>query len=143
MARILAIDYGRKRTGIAVTDNLQMIANKLTTVRTHDIFDFLTEYFSKEDVCEVVVGYPVTMANEPSESIKYINPFLKLFQKKYPDVKLVLADERFTSKMAFQTMIDAGVRQKERRNKELVDAISAQIILQWHLEHKRNTNNRL
>ncbi len=143
MARILAIDYGRKRTGIAVTDNLQIIANKLTTVRTHELIGFLTDYFTKENVVEVVVGYPLTLANQPSESIRYINPFLKQFQKTFPDIKLVLADERFTSKIAFQTMIDAGVKQKERRNKELIDAVSAQIILQWHLEYKRNTNNKL
>jgi putative Holliday junction resolvase len=138
MARIMAIDYGRKRSGIAVTDPLQIIANKLTTVRTHDIFDFLDDYFIKEEVEELVVGYPLTMNNEASESIRYINPFLKQFQKRYPGIKLELADERFTSKMAFQTMIDAGIKQKERRNKELIDAVSASIILQWHMEHKRN-----
>jgi putative Holliday junction resolvase len=139
MARILAIDYGRKRTGIAVTDPLQIIANKLTTVRTHDLFDFLSEYFSKNEVEEVVIGYPVTVRNEPSESLTYINPFMKHFQKKYPQIKLTQVDERFTSKIAFQTMIDAGIKKKARQNKELVDAVSASIILQWHLEHKRNT----
>ncbi|MBN1115935.1 MAG: Holliday junction resolvase RuvX [Bacteroidales bacterium] len=138
MGRILAIDYGRKRVGLAVTDPLQMIANRLTTVRAHDIFDFLTEYFSREKIDTVVVGYPKTLSNEPSESIRYINPFLKQFEKKFPGVKLELADERFTSKMAFQTMIDAGLKKKDRQNKELVDAISATIILQTYLEQKRN-----
>ncbi|HKM93864.1 MAG TPA: Holliday junction resolvase RuvX [Prolixibacteraceae bacterium] len=138
MGRILAIDYGRKRVGLAVTDPLQIIANKLTTVRAHDIFDFLADYFSKEKVDLVVVGYPKTLRNEPSESIRYINPFLKQFEKKYPDVKLELADERFTSKMAFQTMIDAGLKKKDRQDKGLIDAVSATIILQSYLEQRRN-----
>lgn len=138
MGRILAIDYGRKRVGLAVTDPLQIIANKLTTVRAHDIFDYLTEYFKKEQTDLVVVGYPKTLTNEASESVRYINPFLKQFQKKFPDVKLELVDERFTSKMAFQTMIDAGLKKKARQNKELVDAVSATIILQFYLEQKRN-----
>jgi putative Holliday junction resolvase len=126
--------------GIAVTDPLQIIANQLTTVRAHDIFDFLSDYFSKEQVDCVVVGYPKTLRDEPSESIRYINPFLKQFQKKYPDLKLELVDERFTSKIAFQTMIDAGLKKKARQNKELVDAISATIILQFYLEQQRNYN---
>jgi putative Holliday junction resolvase len=140
MGRILAIDYGRKRVGLAVTDPLQMIANKLTTVRSHDIFDFLTDYFIKEKIDCVVVGYPKTLMNEPSESIRYINPFLKQFEKKFPDVKLELVDERFTSKIAFQTMIDAGLKKKQRQDKELIDAVSATIILQFYLEQKRNLN---
>ena len=139
MGRILAIDYGRKRVGLAVTDPLQMIANKLTTVSAHSIFDFLTDYFSKEKVDCVVVGYPKTLLDEPSESIRYINPFLKQFEKKFPSVKLVLADERFTSKIAFQTMIDAGLRKKQRQDKGLVDAVSATIILQFYLEQQRNS----
>lgn len=138
MGRILAIDYGRKRVGLAVSDPLQIIANKLTTVRAHDIFDFLTDYFSKEKVDCVVVGYPRTLSNEPSESIRYINPFLKQFQKKFPEVKLELVDERFTSKIAFQTMIDAGLKKMDRQNKELVDAVSATIILQSYMEQQRN-----
>lgn len=138
MGRILAIDYGRKKVGLAVTDPMQIIANRLTTVRAHDIFDFLGTYFQKEKVDTVVVGYPKTMKNEASESIRYINPFLKQFQKKFPEVKLELVDERFTSKLAFQTMIDAGLKKKDRQNKELVDAVSATIILQFYLEQKRN-----
>ena len=138
MGRILAIDYGRKRVGLAVTDPLQMIANKLTTVSAHSIFDFLTEYFEKEMVDCVVVGYPKTLKDEPSESIRYINPFLKQFEKKFPSVKLELADERFTSKIAFQTMIDAGLKKKQRQDKEMIDAVSATIILQSYLEQKRN-----
>jgi putative Holliday junction resolvase len=138
MGRILAIDYGKKRVGLAVTDPLQIIANKLETIRAHDIFEYLTEYFRKETVDCVVVGYPTTMKNEASESIRYINPFLKQFQKKFPNMPLELIDERFTSKIAFQTMIDAGLKKKDRQNKELVDAVSATLILQTFMEQKRN-----
>ena len=138
MGRILAIDYGRKRVGIALTDPLKMIANKLTTVSAHEVFEFLSNYFSKENVELVVVGYPKTVHDEPSESIRYINPFLKQFQKKFPEIKLELVDERFTSKIAFQTMIDAGLKKKDRQNKELIDAVSATIILQFYLEQQRN-----
>ncbi|MDA3880905.1 MAG: Holliday junction resolvase RuvX [Prolixibacteraceae bacterium] len=138
MGRILAIDYGRKRVGVAVTDPLQIIASKLGTVRAHDIFDFLMEYFNKETVECVVVGYPRTLNNEASESIRYVNPFLKQFRKKFPDMQLELVDERFTSSIAHQTMRDAGLKKKDRQNKELVDAVSATIILQTYMEQKRN-----
>jgi putative holliday junction resolvase len=137
MGRILAIDYGQKRVGLAVSDPLQIIANKLTTVRTHDLMDFLSNYFATEQVDVVVVGYPVTLKNEASESVRYINPFLKHFQKKFPDIKLEQFDERFTSKMAFQTMIDAGLKRKDRQDKALVDAVSATIILQGFMEQQR------
>lgn len=137
MGRILAIDYGKKRVGIAVTDPLQMIANRLTTVPSHEIWTFLKNYFSKESVEKVIVGYPVQMNNQPSEAVQYINPFLKNFQKEFPDMPLEQVDERFTSKMAFQTMIDAGVKKKDRQNKETIDAVSATIILQSYLEQKR------
>lgn len=138
MGRILAIDYGRKRTGLAVTDPMQIIANKLETVRTHDLIEYLTHYFKKEDIDTVVVGYPTDMKNNASESVRYINPFLKNFQKKFPNIKLELVDERFTSKIAFQTMIDAGLKKKDRQNKGLIDAVSATIILQFYLEQRRN-----
>lgn len=141
MGRILAIDYGRKRTGLAVTDPMQIIANKLETVRTHDLIEYLTQYFQKEEIETVVVGYPTDMKNNASESIRYINPFLKNFQKKFPSVKLELVDERFTSKIAFQTMIDAGLKKKDRQNKGLIDAVSATIILQFYLEQRRNLKN--
>ena len=136
VGRILAIDYGKKRVGIAVTDPLQIIANRLTTVPTHEIWVFLKEYFSKENVEKVIVGYPMQMNNQPSEAVKYINPFLRKFQKDYPDMPLEQVDERFTSKMAFQTMIDAGLKKKDRQNKETIDAVSATIILQSYLEQK-------
>ena len=138
MGRILAIDYGRKRVGIAVTDPGQIIANRLTTVPTHKIWEFLEKYFKEEQIDEVVVGYPKTMNNEASEAVRFINPFLKKFQKNYSEVKLEIIDERFTSKMAFQTMIDAGLKKQQRRDKAMVDALSATIILQSYLEQKRN-----
>ncbi len=138
MGRILSIDYGRKRVGIAVSDPMQIIANRLTTVPTHTIWDFLKEYFEKEQVETVVVGYPKQMNNEASEAVRYINPFLKKFQKVYPDIQLELFDERFTSKMAFQTMIDGGLKKQKRQDKAMVDSISATIILQNFLEQKRN-----
>ena len=137
MGRILAIDYGKKRVGLAVTDPLQIIANKLTTVPAHQIFDFLKDYFQKEDVEKVVVGYPRQMNNEPSQSVLYINPFLKRFQKLYPEMELELVDERFTSKIAFQTMIDAGLKKKDRQNKATIDAVSATIILQSYMEQQK------
>lgn len=132
----MAIDYGKKRVGIAVTDPLQMIATRLTTVSTHEIWVFLKDYFSKENVERVIVGYPVQMNNQPSEAVKYINPFLRKFQKDYPDMALEQVDERFTSKMAFQTMIDAGLKKKDRQNKETIDGVSATIILQSYLERQ-------
>ncbi|WP_167619909.1 Holliday junction resolvase RuvX [Maribellus sediminis] len=138
MARILCLDYGRKRVGVAVTDPGQIIANRLTTVATHTLWDFLKEYFAKEKVETLVVGYPRQMNNEASESVRYINPFLKKFQKDYPDIRLELFDERFTSKMAFQTMIDGGLKKKQRQDKAMVDAVSATIILQGFLEQQRN-----
>ncbi|MCG6187023.1 Holliday junction resolvase RuvX [Maribellus maritimus] len=138
MGRILAIDYGRKRVGIAVTDPQQIIANRLTTIATHTIWEFLNKYFQDEKVDGVVVGYPMTLNNQPSEAVNYINPFLKKFEKKYPEIKLETFDERFTSRMAFQTMIDGGVKKQKRRDKAMVDAISATIILQNYLEYKRN-----
>ena len=137
MGRILAIDYGKKRVGIAVTDPNQIIANRLTTVATHTIWDFLKEYFKNETVDRVVVGYPVKLNNQPSEAVTYINPFLKKFQIVYPEIQLELMDERFTSKMAFQTMIDGGIKKQKRKDKAMVDAISATIILQNYLEQKR------
>lgn len=139
MGRILAIDYGKKRVGLAVTDPAQIIANKLTTVATTELWDFLQNYFNKENVDKVIIGYPRQLNNQPSEAVTYINPFIKKFKLKYPEMHLELMDERFTSKMAFQTMIDGGVSKKGRRNKAMVDAISATIILQNYMEQKRNS----
>lgn len=138
MGRILAVDYGKKRVGLAVSDPQQIIANKLATVATHTLWDFLKSYFQNEQVDEVVVGYPRQLNNKPSEAVVYINPFLKKLKEKYPEVVIEVIDERFTSQMAMQTMIDGGVKKMGRRNKALVDAISATIILQSYMEQKRN-----
>ena len=138
MARILAIDFGKKRVGLAVTDTSKIIATRLVTVETNKIWSFLEDYFRKENVEAVVVGYPRKLNNEASEAVRYINPFLRKFQQKYPDMKLELADERFTSKLAFQTMIDGGLKKEQRKDKALVDGISATIILQAYLEQERN-----
>lgn len=137
MGRILAIDYGKKRVGIAVTDPSKIIASKLTTVTTKEIFDFLKDYFEKEQVERVIIGYPLQMNNKASEAVLYINPFLNKFQKLYPEMPIEQVDERFTSKMAFQTLIDAGVKKKDRRDKALIDAVSATIILQTYLEEQK------
>ncbi len=134
MARILAIDFGEKRTGIAVTDPLQIIANGLTTVDTNTIHTFLDDYFAKEQVEKVVIGYPKTLRNEPAVVTAKIDKFLAKFTQKHPDIEVVKLDERFTSKMAFQTMIDSGIGRMARRNKALIDQISATIILQYYLE---------
>ncbi len=135
MGRILAIDYGRKRVGLAVTDPLRIIANGLTTVHSKDIFQFLDEYLKKEKVDVIVVGYPVTLKNEGAESLQFINPFIKKLQKKYPDLKIDTYDERFTSKMAKMAMIEGGLKKKQRQNKALTDKISAVLILQSYLEY--------
>ena len=134
----MAIDYGRKRTGIAVTDPMQIIASGLDTVPSHLLLDFLKEYFLKEAVDEIVVGYPKQLNNTPSESVVYLDAFVKTFKKKFPDRELKFIDERFTSKMAFQTMIDGGLGKKQRQNKALIDKVSATIILQSYLELKKN-----
>lgn len=138
MGRILALDYGRKRTGIAVTDTLQMIANSLDTVSSAEVISFLIKYTEKESVDLFVVGYPRQMNNTLSESVKYIDPFITILKKTFPGKEVILMDERFTSKMAVQTMISGGVKKKDRQNKALIDAISATIILQSYLELRTN-----
>lgn len=137
MGRILSIDYGNKRVGLAVTDPLKIIATRLTTVSSSDIWVYLADYFSREEVELVLVGYPKQLNNEPSDAIRYINPFLKKFQKVYPEMPIKQMDERFSSKMAFQTMIDAGVKKKDRQNKATIDGVSATIILQSYLEEQK------
>ncbi len=137
MGRIVAIDYGRKRVGVAVTDPLKMIANGLTTVHPEEILTFLTDYTQKEEVETIVVGYPKQMDNQNSEAIQYIKPFLKKLRKQFPEITVEKEDERFTSKMAQQAMIDGGMKKKQRRDKENVDRVSATIILQSYLERKK------
>jgi putative Holliday junction resolvase len=134
LGRIIAFDIGRKRTGIAVTDPLKIIANGLTTVPTHLIYDFITDYIKKEKVELFVIGYPKQMNNQPSDAVIYIDPVINRIRKLFPDYKIELVDERYTSKIAFQTMIDGGVKKMDRRNKDLIDTISATIILQSFME---------
>ena len=136
MPRILAIDYGIKRTGIAVTDELQIIASGLTTIPSETIISFLKEYFSKENVSTVLIGEPKQMNGLPSESTPIIEKFVATFSTEFPEMKVVRVDERFTSKMAFQTMIDSGLSKKQRQNKGLVDEIAATILLQDYLTRK-------
>ncbi|KAF2516862.1 Holliday junction resolvase RuvX [Flavobacterium salilacus subsp. salilacus] len=135
--RILAIDYGLKRTGIAVTDEMQMIASGLTTIPTETAIDWLKAYFAKERVTKVLIGEPRQMNNEPSQSAPLIAAFTEQFKSTFPDMPLEGVDERFTSKMAFQTMIDSGLKKKQRQNKALIDEISATIILQDYLSRKK------
>ena len=137
MSRILAIDYGRKRTGVAVSDAMQIIANGLTTVPTHELLDFITGYVQKEPVERIIIGLPKQMNNEVSENMKYIEPFVRLLKKKIPEMPVEFVDERFTSVLAHRTMLEAGLKKKDRQNKALVDEISATIILQTYLESKR------
>lgn len=137
MSRILAIDYGIKRTGIAVTDEMQMIAFGLTTVASETTIAFLKDYFSKEKVELVIVGEPKQMDGTPSQSAEIINAFVTKFQEAFPEMSVERVDERFTSKMAFQTMIDSGLNKKQRQNKALVDEIAATIILQDYLRYKK------
>ena len=133
MGRILAIDYGTKRTGLAVTDELQIIASGLTTVETNELITFLKNYSEAEDVERIVVGLPKQMDNTASESEIFIQKFLVKLNKALPNIPVERVDERFTSKMAFQTMIDSGLSKKQRRNKALIDEISATLILQSYL----------
>ncbi|RIV69864.1 Holliday junction resolvase RuvX [Flagellimonas aequoris] len=133
MARILALDYGKIRTGIAVTDELQLIASGLTTVETKELIPFLEKYLKEETVERFVVGQPKQMDNSPSESEELIQGFLKKLMAVFPAIPVERQDERFTSKMAFQSMLDSGVKKKKRRDKALVDEISATLILQAYL----------
>ena len=137
MSRIIAIDYGQKRAGIAVTDSLQMIASGLSTVHVKDLFEWLDAYMKTEEVEAVVIGEPKQMNNTASESVKFIEPFVKRFSKVYPHVRIFRYDERFTSVIAQRTMQEAGLSKKKLRSKELIDTISAVIILQSFLEYRK------
>lgn len=137
MGRILAIDYGKKRVGLAVTDPLQIIATRLDTISSDKIWSFLENYFQRETVEKVLIGYPVQLNNMPSEALNYINPFIKAFTRKFPGILIELVDERFTSMLAQRAMLEGGLKKSERQNKALVDGISATIILQSWLEQKR------
>ncbi|AZQ43758.1 Holliday junction resolvase RuvX [Nonlabens ponticola] len=137
MGRILAIDYGKKRTGIAVTDPLQMIASALCTVKTYELKKFLEDYLNQEEVEAIVIGEPKQMDYTDSELGGVINAFAGELKEKYPQLSIERVDERFTSKMAFQSMIDSGMKKKQRRDKGMVDQIAAAIILQTYLDKKQ------
>ena len=142
MGRILSIDYGQKRVGFAVTDELRICATPLDTIHVSKSFDFIKDYISKEKVDIIVVGEPKKMDNTKSDSARFIDPFVNRLNKEMQGIEIVRVDERFTSKLAFQTMIDAGLKKKDRQNKELVDKISATIILQSYLLHLETVNIR-
>lgn len=137
MGRLLSIDYGQKRVGIAVSDSMQIIANGLTTVPTTNLFQFLKEYFAKELVERIVVGKPMQTNGQPSENLQRVVAFVQKFEALYPSIPVEWYDERFTSVLAHQAMIDGGLGKKARQNKALVDEISATIILRDYMESKR------
>lgn len=134
MGRILALDIGSKRTGIAVSDNLKLIANGLSTIPTHQLIDFISKYIKENDVERLVVGKPMQMDNNPSKNMNNVNSFINLLKKKLPDLPYELVDERFTSVLAQRTILEAGLKKKARQDKALVDEVSAVIILQSYLE---------
>lgn len=134
MGRILGIDYGRKRTGLAVTDPLGIVAGNLATVPTHTLMQFIQDYIEREQVDRIVIGNPKQLNGQPSESMKYITPFVNRLKKVLPDMPVVMYDERFTSTIAHQAMIDGGMKKSDRRDKSRVDAIAATIILNDYLQ---------
>ena len=140
MGRILAIDYGQKRVGFAVTDELQICANALDTIPVAKAFDFLKNYLQTENVDVVVIGEPKKLDNTPSDSTRFIEPFVNRLRKELPNISphttIARMDERFTSRIAFQTMIDIGLKKKDRQNKAIVDKMSATIILQSYMEQQ-------
>jgi putative Holliday junction resolvase len=138
MGRIIGIDYGTKRIGLAVTDPLQIFASPLDTVKSDEFYQYINNYLKTEVIDAFVIGYPVQMNNKPSESVNQINPFIKKLKRTFPEKLIHLVDERFTSQMAFQTMIDGGLKKNDRRDKSLVDKISASIILQSFLDKRSN-----
>ena len=136
MGRILAIDYGRKRTGLAVTDVLRITANPLLTIETNQLIAWLTDYFAHEPVDEVVIGHPTQMNGQESESMNYIRPFMGVFKKTFPTIPITMYDERFTSVLAHRAMIDGGMKKKNRQDKAVVDKIAACIILEGYLDSR-------
>ena len=138
MGRFLAIDYGEKRVGLAVSDYMQMIATKLTTVSTLDIFPYLKDYMSREEVDLIVVGNPKQMDNTPSESAKYVQTFVDNLSNSFPDIDIYMIDERYTSKMASQTIAQSGMKKKKRQEKGLIDTVAAVLILQDFMKMYQN-----
>lgn len=142
MGRIIGIDFGRKRIGLAVSDPLNIFASPLNTVNNQEFEPFIDNYLKTETIECFVIGYPVQMNNEPSESVKYLEPFIRRLKKKYPTIPVNLADERFTSQMAMRSMIEGGMKKTDRMDKSVIDKVSAAIILQSWLDRKTNTNNK-
>jgi putative Holliday junction resolvase len=143
MGRIIGIDYGLKRIGLAVTDPLKIFASPLITVSPAEFDNFMNGYLKTDEVEAFVIGYPVQMNNQPSAAVSYINPFIKKLKKTFPEIYIHLADERFTSQMAFRTMVDGGVKKKDRQDKSMVDKISASIILQSFLDNRFNKKENI
>ncbi len=137
MGRIIGIDYGKKRVGLAVTDPLKIFASPLITVNTQEFNSFIDNYTKTEQIDGFVVGYAVNMNNKPSESVNYIEPFIRKLKKRFPDIPVYLEDERFTSKIALKTMIDGGLKKKKRQDKKIIDKISASLILQSWLNNEK------
>jgi putative holliday junction resolvase len=142
MNRIIGIDYGKKRIGLAVTDPMQIFASPLETVSPVEFVSYIDNYLKTEKIEAFVIGYPVQMNNQPSESVTFINPFVRKLKARYPDIDVHLVDERFTSQMALRSMIDGGVKKKGRQDKSMVDKISASIILQSFLDKRTKTNEK-
>jgi putative holliday junction resolvase len=137
MGRVLAIDYGKKRTGLAVTDTLQLIAGGLTTVLSSEVIRYILDYCSREPVDRIILGFPKQMNNEPSESMKYIEPFFRALTKRLPAMPIEYVDERFTTVLAHKAMLDGGLHKKDRQNKALADELSAVILLQSYMEARK------
>jgi putative holliday junction resolvase len=144
VGRILAFDYGKKRTGIAVTDPLQIIASALTTVETYKVFDFVSDYITNENVECFLVGFPVPYENtNTSHSTPYINEFIEKLKKKFPEIPVEIEDEHFSSKQAMQAMIDGGLKKMQRRDKAIIDKVSASIILNNYMERKLKSDKKI
>ena len=142
MPRILAIDYGRKRVGLAVTDVLQIIATSLDTVHSKDVIKYINEYVKSEPVELFVIGFPKDLQNKDTDATKFVENFIKQLNKAFPNIPVEKIDERFTSKIAFRAMIDGGLKKSDRRDKSMIDKVSAVIILQSYLEQRQNIINR-
>ena len=143
MGRIMGIDYGRKRTGVAVTDPLKIVAGNLATVPTHTLMQFIKDYIAREQVERIVIGQPTQLNGEPSESMRYITPFVNRLRKELPDMPVVMYDERFTSTIAHQAMSDGGMKKSDRRDKSRVDSIAATIILNDYLQSIFNQSDNI
>ena len=143
MGRILGIDYGRKRTGVAVTDPLKIVAGNLATVPTHTLMQFIKDYIAREQVERIVIGQPTQLNGEPSESMRYITPFVNRLRKELPEMPVVMYDERFTSTIAHQAMIDGGMKKSDRRDKPRVDSIAATIILNDYFQSIFNQSDNI